>query len=57
MVQFLFGLITGGVIGAAVMCLLQINRVSVQDTKKNVSKENDFEKTAAVGVDNTAKKA
>ena len=54
MLFFLFGLFTGGAVGVAVMCLLQIHRAA-SDTMTDVRM--DFEKSGSVGVDNTTKKA
>lgn len=57
MLYFLFGLLTGGALGVAVMCLFQINRTSAWDElQMPVSLHPDPEKNTAVGVDNTAKK-
>ena len=54
MLFFLLGTVVGGALGVLLMCLLQINR----QTAANMFEEDaDFEKSAAVGVDNTVKKA
>ena len=54
MLYFLLGAVVGGVIGVFLMCLLQINR---KEATGVLDPETDFEKSAAVGVDNTVKKA
>ena len=54
MLIFLLGLFIGGMIGVVVMCLLQVHR----DAPENMEvTQPDFEKSGAVGVDNTTKKA
>ena len=54
MLFFLLGMIVGGAFGVFFMCLLQINRQSAADPYEE---DTDFEKSTAVGVDNTVKKA
>ena len=54
MLIFLLGLFIGGMVGVVVMCLLQVHR----DAPENMEvTQPDFEKSGAVGVDNTTKKA
>ncbi len=57
MLYFIFGLVIGGALGVAVMCLFQINRTPEWDElPMSVPVHPEPEKSAAVGVDNTAKK-
>lgn len=57
MLYFLFGMITGGALGVAFMCLFQVDRTPEWDgLPVAASVHPDPEKTAVSGVDNTAKK-
>lgn len=57
MVWFFLGLISGGFLGVAFMCVFQLNRATKHISSEISSIQAEFEETVSVGVDNTTKKA